>query len=322
MPDNLFDKLVGSGLKPSSAKRYVSVYKRVGSLDTDTVKQFIDGKKSATSMLACIVSCCRHDGNPEQADILAGLLKSMMETRGTEYVRPTEQQVADTEACPWSKIQSLESEYTPKVKSGDASYKDFLHWIVIRLMSEEYALRSQDFFTTVISTDDDEDENTLNLETGEWKIRHFKTDGKYPMRTLQVDAETCDLIKESREKFRVVSNRLITQIMDNGKPCDTAYFSKFLRRSPLGVGTTAIRNVYVSHQVDSGCDAEKREEMAKTMGHSLATQHTTYSKQSRTLDLANIRIPEEKDDLTTLLKQAIEKQGHENVKMMLQMLVS
>ena len=311
--DKLQEKLVRSGLKLSSAKKYINHYcsaSQTAGHTLDSVKQYCENKKSISSILVSIIKCARLDDKPVLARECANYLSSVMSNHNNSgYSVANDKQKQDAESFPWQKVKEMDETLTAVLDT--CSYKQFITWIIVRLMNEGFVLRGQDYFTTSINPNTSP--NHLNLENGEWTLADYKTSKIYGTRTLKVSPETCEIIVKQRERFGITCPYLLTGLSDHSIPMTSTNFSKFLRRSDIGIGTQALRNIYVSKLMDSHVSRNVREQVAETMAHSPATQVLTYSKHSKSLDNDN-SAPE---SMTDILDKAIKARGETLVRNLL-----
>ena len=324
----LYDKLITSGLKPISAKRYVSIYQNLDSFTKEGVELYLKTRKSKSSILASIIACARVDDRPDFVTECTELLHQYRQQHPIGYSVPSEKSKQDAIAFPWSKVKEMDDTLTKSL--DDCSYSEFLSWIFVRTLNEGLVFRGQEFYTTVIN--DNDAPNNLNLETGVWTIRDYKTEKNYGERTLELSQKTCELIKTARTRFHITSKYLFTPLKDrSGPPMSQTNFSKFIRRH-IGVGTNHLRNLYVSHKLDEGVSRNQRQEMAEVMGHGVNTQIMTYSKHAKTLDDIHTPISPSSEastpilpgippELLELLDKAIDKKGYETVKNVLSAII-
>ena len=303
----LYTALIQNAYKPATAKKYLSWYRMAPSLDLEGIRNWLDHKKSNTSILGGIRKCLQID----EID------NSYLQPLAAEYKRSKELFAVQKPETPdrdytWDTIHKLLESATEKMNASVFSIKDFKFWLILSLLSRGFVLRTQDYASTALVENDEETtslpDNYLEISSGKWIIRDYKNDKYNGTRQLLLPKDLVNQMIQYRQKAGITAPWLFPA--DNGTTKTTAdALSKWLRRSPLKAGTQMLRTLYVSNRVDEGMTGNQRVEMADTMDHSVLTQHTVYSKKSKTMGYTG----GSSDELASVLTRALEIHGRDTI---------
>jgi len=175
----------------------------------------------------------------------------------------------------------LRNDYDELIK--DTKSKNFIknniRRLVLYLYTELPPLRSQDYINTKYI---DEDEfNFMDLENSILKIKGGKVQNS--IRNIEIPTELLEVIKQTKENVK--SNFLIPKIRDLNSNMKNDTFTHFANNIFGGkkISSTKLRNLFVSDLIDKNANANTRKNIAKTMGHSIDTQNSVYTKYSKVL---------------------------------------
>lgn len=180
-----------------------------------------------------------------------------------------------------------------------------IYYLLCSLYSYLPPLRSQDYFDTVIKTENTnlEKDNYYDIEEKEIVLNGYKTVKNHGKRVINVPDELAEIIETFHEKSG--SNYLICT--RTGKKLESNTFSDtFNRCLKKNASSSMLRKTYISSMIDNGVSAKERKEKAKIMGHTVGTQQLIYSKFSEVLhpkeDEKEIE-EEEEEDIEKLSKK-------------------
>lgn len=140
-------------------------------------------------------------------------------------------------------------------------------------------LRSEDFYNTVIKTDetDEDTDNYYDMDTQKLVINKYKTAKSHGKRVIDVPDALHETIKAFHDKTK--SEYLICSTIKSKLTAVTVN-QMFKRSLKKDVSCNMIRKCYISSNIDKGMTAEQRKKDAQIMGHSLNVQQMTYSRFS------------------------------------------
>ena len=167
-------------------------------------------------------------------------------------------------------------------------------------------LRPQDYVNTAYKGEE-EAPNYIDLENKVLVISEGKRTTTENTRRIPLPDALVGIIRETKEKLG--SKWLIPMASDLNRPMERTAFTHFLQKTfakenlPANIGATRLRNMKVSKLVDEGASAAELKETAKTMGHTVATQQMTYTKDSKRLH-GGVKAGDDKDAI--IAKQAEE----------------
>jgi len=297
-------------VKPNTAKTYVSVFENVmrgteGQTDPTSVSQYLtrtlavpNQRSSKANAVRKVLSAL---GKHDEAKALQPLTEKLWKENKEEAFENPRNQSTPSESEFSCKMRELEG-------MRDRTIQQDQTLLFLYLLEDLPPLRTGDYTTTTL---DGTGDNTLDMLTGRWVIKQFKTSDKKAPRVLQVSKRTLEHIYEMREVHRGIGPFLFVVPTTPERPMSASSFSKFTRRE-LGATPNDLRRRFVSSEiVDGNASAEKRRESAKAMGHSVATQQKTYSRDSLSLH----------GTLEDIIRRAKDKSGEEVVRKILLALV-
>jgi hypothetical protein len=264
-------------------------------LEMNTVKTLLDfvTKESSINKKHSMIGAWRKIAALKKDEGDETPLENMMRklTQEKVYVPATKSQMS--KKIDMNELIKLRNEYDLKIKDKSSCF-DTYH-LICCLYTMLAPLRSQDYYDTLIKTDDTdlENDNYYDLENQTITLNKYKTSAIHGTRIIDVSNELHDVIEAYHRK--IGGEYIITS--STGHKLNAKTFGKTMSRCfKRNISSSALRNSFISMQIDKGMTMEQRKETAKIMGHSISTQQSVYSKYSDTLH------PRE-DDLSYLLRR-------------------
>jgi hypothetical protein len=280
-------------LSPSSVKRYGFWYKNyIGSEYNvkDIVKWTKDLnadiriKKDFTSILSVLIKLLDIE-KQKSKDEKRGIKINIITTREKliqERDDAMQRKVIFTEATQKDKDNKMTVDDIKKLKDEkEKEYKDkptinnAYHLQFLKFITSIPPTRTQDYINTSFINKDGV--NFYDIKNSKLIVKGGKS--KNSVRDLEIPKELNDFIKTLKNKYD--TEWLFPQLKNTDIPMTTPGFSKFLTRLfGKNVGTSRLRNIFVSQYKDDDLSQDERLQKAKMMGHSLKTSETVYTKFS------------------------------------------
>lgn len=218
---------------------------------------------------------------------------------------PTEKEMENTLTD--SQYDDVLQKYNEKATEPSATPAILLRRLILALYKYIPPLRPQDYVNTAFKGEA-EAANHIDLAKNVLVITEGKRTNAENARRIPLPDELVSIIRETKAKLG--SKWLIPMATDPNRPMERTAFTHFLQKTfkmenlPANIGATRLRNMKVSKEVDEGASAAEIKETAKTMGHSVGTALTVYSKNSEKLHGKKAATTDDKDAI--IAKQAEE----------------
>lgn len=296
-----------SNLKPASLKTYKTKLKRlmevtkenaeslIGSLinTSETMEEINKLNASAKSnMLSMILVLMDfYKGNPALYEKLYNFYLEQKKESNKEYddLRHN-QKKTEKESEKWVDLKELKKmpDYWKRRFKKNPSQKNALYWVLASLyMTASYCPPRRNIFSTVKYFDTEPKNQKGNYFVRNPKpkfvYQDYKTVAKHGKVVVKIPKNSRILKAiESYRKFNKSENLLEHPSTKN--PFTTDQMTKTLYEvfKPVGegIGSSMLRKIYVSTQYEDQQELQKREKLAKQMGHSVNTQMIYYEKKS------------------------------------------
>jgi len=138
------------------------------------------------------------------------------------------------------------------------------------------ALRSQDYYSLIISDIDDDKTNIYMPNAKKIIINNYKTDKHYGKRIIKIPMKVLeilsDYIKNNEKKLKDI---LLTNTK-NGKFTHSSFNYRLNRIFGAGISSDLLRRVWISEFLNYTSSPKDIEKLAIIMAHSIQTQKLTY----------------------------------------------
>jgi len=124
--------------------------------------------------------------------------------------------------------------------------------------------------------------NIIDLDNGLFLIREGKTLRSGQTITIKLSNDIVNIIKEAH---MYIESKFLIPMFTEDKPMTQKQFTQVFKDITNGLTPTLLRNVFVSKYIDiHGIEnTQKRQQLARIMGHTVQTQNNIYSKYSTLL---------------------------------------
>jgi hypothetical protein len=129
----------------------------------------------------------------------------------------------------------------------------------------------------------DTTKNYIILSQKKLLLNRYKTQKHYGNKEIELSDQLLDIVKE----YMVTRTRLYSELINNNellltkylKPMNQVNLTQFLNKIfKKKVSSTMLRKSYISSKYESEHSVNQMEADARTMGHSVGTQQSTYRK--------------------------------------------
>lgn len=286
--------LLEKGLNSNTAKTYTYFYKKIvekvfnkiepeDMVSDETVDKILEyitksdlttGSKTAYIRAWRGISIRKHPNKDNKK--LYDYVKTS--NRELDYAPASEKEISNK--ITMSFIVTKREEYKDKLKAK--FHTNDMYYLLCCFYTYLPPLRSQDYYNTVIKTEDTdtEKENYYDIESKQLVLNEYKTGKSYGKRVIDFPEDLAKAV----ETFHNKSNSKYLICTRTGGKLDANSFKKALNSCiQKHVSSSMIRKCFISDKIDVGISAEDRKKTAKIMGHSLNTQQSIYSKFSDVL---------------------------------------
>ena len=317
--DEVKNKLVEKGVKLSSAKVYVSKFKRIilgiGFNEHFTInevmKHFISFQVNNSLIILDFVNKPETTIN-EKDNLLKGFLKCLeaYDIDTTVYLEKFQPLMTDLkydkefqeasekeEENKLSKADLIKLRDEWKGKLTDKFTKFDLYYVLLSLYTYMQPLRSQDYVNSFLSIIERKDllegkQNHISLETKKLYLFDYKTVSCYGTRIIDLPNELIHILKEFKEK----SSSQYVICSPKGNKLEANSFNRLFHEATKGkqFSCNMARKCFVSEGIEKPIAERKAD--ARVMAHSMSTAAARYSKLSKSFHADD-------DDLDALIDQ-------------------
>jgi len=317
--DEVKNKLVEKGVKLSSAKVYVSKFKRIilgiGFNEHFTInevmKHFISFQVNNSLIILDFVNKPETTIN-EKDNLLKGFLKCLeaYDIDTTVYLEKFQPLMTDLkydkefqeasekeEENKLSKADLIKLREEWKGKLTDKFTKFDLYYVLLSLYTYMQPLRSQDYVNSFLSIIERKDlleckQNHISLETKKLYLFDYKTVSCYGTRIIDLPNELIQILKEFKEK----SSSQYVICSPKGNKLEANSFNRLFHEATKGkqFSCNMARKCFVSEGIEKPIAERKAD--ARVMAHSMSTAAARYSKLSKSFHADD-------DDLDALIDQ-------------------
>jgi len=317
--DEVKNKLVEKGVKLSSAKVYVSKFKRIilgiGFNEHFTInevmKHFISFQVNNSLIILDFVNKPETTIN-EKDNLLKGFLKCLeaYDIDTTVYLEKFQPLMTDLkydkefqeasekeEENKLSKADLIKLREEWKGKLTDKFTKFDLYYVLLSLYTYMQPLRSQDYVNSFLSIIERKDlleckQNHVSLETKKLYLFDYKTVSCYGTRIIDLPNELIQILKEFKEK----SSSQYVICSPKGNKLEANSFNRLFHEATKGkqFSCNMARKCFVSEGIEKPIAERKAD--ARVMAHSMSTAAARYSKLSKSFHADD-------DDLDALIDQ-------------------